>query len=175
MFVVETERLRLCELTASDSAFILELVNEPAWLQFIGDRGVRTIADAERYIETGPRAMYTRHGFGFWRVETKAEGLVVGACGLLKRDVLDTPDLGFAFLERHRRKGYAREAAVAALDAARGRFGLKRIIALTAPGNERSMKLLRSLEFRFDRVRPACSVFAESNVFVSEAPPDRIA
>ena len=170
MAVAETERLRLREFTAADAAFVLELLNEPAWLEHIGDRGVRTVDDARRYIDDGPRAMYARHGFGIWLVENKADGEPVGACGLLKREVLQEVDLGFAFLERHWGNGFAREAATAALRLAHERWGLSRLVALTARRNERSMTLLRRLGFRFLHVRAAEGTLAESNVFLRELP-----
>src|SRR5689334_6377656 len=96
--VAETERLRVGWLDAGDSAFILELVNQPSWLRFIGDKGVKTQRDALRYIENGPMAMYKRVGFGLYRVELKDDGEPIGICGLIKRDGLNDVDLGFAFL-----------------------------------------------------------------------------
>src|SRR5882724_10894655 len=105
MAVLETARLKLRHLVPVDAPFILELVNEPGWLRFIGDRGVHDLESAQGYIEKGPRAMYTRLGFGLYCVESKAEGASLGLCGLIKRDSLEDVDLGFAFLERHQGKG----------------------------------------------------------------------
>src|SRR5262245_51998217 len=112
--VSETARLRLRELTSEDAAFIYELVNEPAWIQWLGDRNVHSLDDARRYIANGPVASYAKHGFGLWAVEQKASGEPVGMCGLVKRATLAHADLGFALLARHRGHGYAREAAAAA-------------------------------------------------------------
>ena len=111
MKVLETERLVLRHLAVSDGTFILELLNEPAWLQFIGDKHIRSLADAEAYVLNGPQKMYREHGFGLWLVELKENSAPLGICGLIKRPGLDDIDIGFAFLERHWGRGYAREAA----------------------------------------------------------------
>jgi len=154
--VLETERLVLRRLTADDAGFILELLNDPAFLRYIGDKGVRTRADACRYIETGPVASYERHGFGLYRVELKDGGEPIGMCGLLKRDYLPDVDIGFALLPRHRSKGYAFESASAVLAHARDTLGLKRVLAITSPDNVASIGLLADLGFRFERMaRPA--------------------
>jgi ribosomal-protein-alanine N-acetyltransferase len=108
----ETDRLILRELTVEDAPFILELVNDPDWRHFIGDRGIRTLVDAGAYILGGPVAMYRRLGFGLWHVALKDQ-TPIGICGLIKRDTLDHVDIGFAFLPGFRGRGYAYEAASA--------------------------------------------------------------
>jgi len=150
--VVETERLRVRRLDAEDDAFILALVNEPSWIRYIGDKGVRTLDDARRYIEVGPMAMYERLGFGLYLVELKAANEPIGICGLIKRETLEDVDLGFAFLPKHRGKGYAFESATAVLSYARTALGLSRIVAILSPDNHRSGALLEKLGFRFERV-----------------------
>jgi RimJ/RimL family protein N-acetyltransferase len=152
VIVRETERLVLRRLVAEDAAFIRELVNEPAWLRFIGDRGLRTLEDARHYIAAGPQAMYARFGFGLYLVALKDSVTPVGICGLLKRDTLDDVDIGFALLERHGGRGYAREAAEAAVAHARDDLGLKRLVAIASPENERSLRLLEKLGLRFERM-----------------------
>lgn len=142
--IFETNRLILRKLTPEDSPFILRLVNEPSWLQFIGDRGVKNLEDAKNYILTGPMAMYERFGFGLFLTELKPDGISMGICGLLKRDTLDDVDIGFAFLPEYWGQGYALEAAEATMAFGR-RQGIKRIIAITSPENVSSMKLLRKL------------------------------
>ncbi|MDQ3804858.1 MAG: GNAT family N-acetyltransferase [Acidobacteriota bacterium] len=151
MKVLETERLVLRQLSAEDAEFILGLLNEPSWLRFIGDRGVRTVGDAREYIAKGPAASYERHGFGLYLTELKEGGAPVGICGLLKRESLEDVDLGFAFLPKFWGRGYAYESAAAVLEYARSAFGLKRIVAVTAADNHASIKLLEKLGLRFEK------------------------
>jgi RimJ/RimL family protein N-acetyltransferase len=141
----------LRHLTAEDAAFILELMNEPPYFENIGDRGVRTNGDAARYIEEKYVAAYARHGFGFYLVELAETGEAIGICGLVKRDSLDHPDLGFAYLQRFWSKGYATEAAVATLGYARDTLGLSYLYGLVTPKNARSIRLLGHLGFGFVR------------------------
>ena len=170
MKIFETDRLVLRRLTLDDAAFVLELVNEPAWLQFIGDRGVRTLDDARTYLTNGPLAMYAQRGFGLFAVERKSDRALLGICGLLKRDTLDDVDLGFAFLERFRGQGYAREAAAATLAHGQRAFALDRIVAITALENPRSIQLLEKLGFVFERVIRHAPDAPESRLFGWSAP-----
>lgn len=147
-----TERLRLRELTVDDAPFMLTLLNEPSFIQNIGDRGVRSIPDAAAYIERGPRASYARYGFGLWLVTLTAGGTPIGICGILKRDALPEPDIGFAFLPAYWSSGYAYEAASAVRTLARETFNLPRLLAIVSPGNARSIRLLERLGFTFDRL-----------------------
>ena len=149
---LETERLRLRRVGLEDAPFILMLVNDPDWLRFIGDRGVRTLADARGYIRSGPVKMYETFGFGLYAVEPKRGGAPIGLCGLIKRDALPEPDLGFAFLPAWRGQGYAREAALAIVEEARTTLGLPRILAITSLDNTRSIKLIERLGFIFEKV-----------------------
>jgi RimJ/RimL family protein N-acetyltransferase len=146
-----SERLVLRALTFGDAAFVVELLNDPGFLRFVGDRGVRTEEDARAYLERGPLASYARHGFGLYGVVTRDSGEACGLCGLLRRDWLDAPDVGFAFLPRFRGRGYALEAARAVLDDAARRLALPRVVAIVSPANERSLRLLAKLGFRHER------------------------
>ena len=152
MTAIETERLRLVEFTPGDAAFMLKLLNEPSFLRYIGDRGVRTLEDARRYIADGPVAGYARHGYGLMRAVRRNDGEPVGMCGVLKRDSLPDPDIGFSFLPEHGSQGYAFEAANAVMQHARGTLGLGRIVAITTKDNASSIRLLGRLGFRFDRL-----------------------
>ena len=154
MTVIETARLRLREFTPEDAAFVLRLLNEPSFLRYIGDRGVRSLDDAKRYIADGPVAGYARFGYGLMRVERKSDGATVGMCGVLKRDTLPDPDIGFSFLPEHWSQGYALESARAVMRHARESLGLGRIVAITTRDNEPSMRLLEKLGFRFERMIP---------------------
>lgn len=150
--VCDTERLLIRQLTPDDAAFILRLLNEPSFLQNIGDRGVRTLQDARNYILTGPMASYAQHGFGLFRVELKDTGAPIGLCGLLKRDYLQDVDIGFAFLPQFWSKGYAYESAAAMMTFGRETLGLTRIVAITAPDNQGSMRVLRKIGLEFERM-----------------------
>ena len=155
MTVFETERLHLRRLAVDDAAFIFELVNDPSWLRFIGDRNVRNLEDAKNYILKGPVASYAKHGFGLWLVELKADGTPLGICGLLQRDTLPDVDIGFALLPQFCGQGYAVEAGLATMAYGRTTVGLKRIVAITSPDNESSIRILDKLGLRFERmIRP---------------------
>ena len=148
--ILETERLVLQQLRLEDAPFVVELLNEPSFLQYIGDKGVRDAAGARRYLEEGPLASYAAHGFGLWRVDLKADGQPIGMCGLLQRDSLPDPDIGFAFLPRAWGKGYAFEAAAATMEYARGELGIERVVAFTSADNEKSGRLLEKIGLRFE-------------------------
>jgi RimJ/RimL family protein N-acetyltransferase len=163
---LETERLLLREFTADDAGFVLRLVNEPAFLRYIGDRGVRTLDDARRYIADGPVASHARHGHGLMRVVRKADGVAIGMCGVLRRDTLPDPDIGFSFFPEFWSQGYALESARAVMHDARSTLGLARILAVTTKDNEPSMRLLGRLGFRFERMVSLGS--EELRLFVSE-------
>ena len=166
--VIETPRLALHRLTTDDADFILELLNEPSFLRFIGDKGVRTRDDACQYILTGPMASYDRFGFGLYRVERKDGGEPIGMCGLLKRESLEDADVGFAFLPRFWSNGFALESAAAVLAHGRQTWGLKRILAITSPDNEASIRLLAKLGFRFERMARLSEETPEIKVFAAE-------
>lgn len=150
--LLETERLCLRRITFDDAQFILTLLNEPSFLRYIGDKKVRNLEDAQQYILNGPTASYERHGFGLNLVELKELHTPIGMCGLLKREELPAPDIGFAFMPAFWSKGYAFEAASAVLDGARERLKLTRILAITSLDNDASIKLLQRLGFRFEKI-----------------------
>lgn len=167
--LIETPRLALHRLTTGDADFIFELLNEPSFLRFIGDKGVRTREDACRYILAGPMASYDRFGFGLYRVGRKDSGESIGMCGLLKRDSLEDVDVGFAFLPRFWSRGFAFESAAAVLAHGRQTWGLKRILAITSPDNEASIRLLAKLGFRFERMARLSEEAPEVKVFAADA------
>ncbi len=152
MNVLETERLSLRRLTDDDAAFVLELLNDPSFLKNIGDRKVRTVDAAVQYIARGPRASYEKNGFGMWLVELKDSKEAIGICGLVKRDVLEDVDIGYAFLPRFWSKGYAFESASAVKRYAFDVVGLQRLVAVVNPGNEPSVRVLEKLGMRFERM-----------------------
>jgi RimJ/RimL family protein N-acetyltransferase len=147
--IIETERLYLRELNFDDIPFILSLLNSPGWLRYIGDRGVKNEDQAKEYLLKGPMKSYGENGFGLYLVEEKISGWSIGLCGLLKRDNLQYPDLGFAFLPDFMGKGFAMEASKGVLDLAKSDLGLVTILAIVLPDNKSSIKLLEKLGFQY--------------------------
>jgi RimJ/RimL family protein N-acetyltransferase len=152
MKILETDRLILRHLSTADAEFILELVNDPSFIRYIGDKQVRTLEDAQRYVLDGPVKSYQTYGFGLNLVELKSEAKPIGICGILKRDTLPDPDIGFAFLPAYWNQGYAFEAADAVMKHARDAFKVKTILAITTPDNEASGKLLTKIGMTFERL-----------------------
>ena len=142
MEIVQTERLVLRHFTVDDAEFILELLNEPGWKRYIGDRGVDSLETARNYIETALIASYQKHEFGLYAVELRDGHSLVGMCGLIKRDTLDDVDIGFALLSRFEGRGFAQEAVNATLEYAHYRLGLGRVVAITTQDNIRSTRVL---------------------------------
>lgn len=163
-----TARLRLRELTADDAPFVLTLLNEPSFIEHIGDRGVRTIEDAREYIARGPWTRdYKALGFGLWLVELQASAEPIGICGLIKRDALPQPDIGFAFLPAYWSRGYAFEAASAVKAFASTTLGLPRLLAIVSPSNVSSVRLLEKLGFSFDSMTRTSATGRQVALFVS--------
>ncbi|MBJ8108554.1 GNAT family N-acetyltransferase [Bacillus cereus group sp. N6] len=152
MIVLETERLVLRWFHIKDAPFILELVNDPAWIQFIGDKRIKNLEDAKKYILNGPVDMYNKMGFGLYLVERKEDFTPLGMCGLIKRDSLEDVDIGFAFLEKFRSKGYGFESASAVIDYGVQKLALKRIVAITTIDNINSGNLLEKVGFQFEEI-----------------------
>lgn len=147
MTVCTTPRLMLRHFTLADATFVRHLLNDAAFVRYIGDKGVRDEASAQRYLQEGPLASYARHGFGLYLVARHEDGVEIGMCGLLKRDYLADVDLGYAFLPEHRGQGYAVEAAAATVELARTRFGLQRLVAIVDRDNDASGRVLARLGF----------------------------
>ena len=169
MIILETERLVVSHLDSeTDAEFILKLLNEPSFLQFIGDKGVRTIEDARQYIITGPAKSYQENGFGLYRVGLKQSGAPIGISGIIRRDTLPDPDIGFAFLAEYWNQGYAYESAAAVMKYARAELQLDRILAITTPDNEASAKLLGKIGLRFDRLIKLAADSPGVRLFTSE-------
>jgi [ribosomal protein S5]-alanine N-acetyltransferase len=148
---MHTARLTLRPFALADADFIVLLLNDPGWLRFIGDRKVRTTDDAREYLRNGAIAHATKHGFALGAVQRTSDGVLVGMCGLIRREGLDDVDLGYAFLPAFRGQGYAREAAAAWLARGFERFDLTRIVAITSVDNAASGKVLEAIGMRFER------------------------
>ncbi len=149
--VAETDRLVLRRFTPEDAGFVLRLLNEPSFIQNIGDKGIRTLEQAARYLADGPIQSYARNGHGLNLVSLKDSLQPIGMCGLLKRDVFPDVDLGYAFLPEFCSRGYAYEAAAAILRWCRGLPRLTRIVAFVSPGR---VLVLLAPSGRFTASRP---------------------
>ena len=153
MEIIETDRLRLREIDSSlDAEFILELLNTPSFLKYIGDRGVRNAEDAREFIECRYRKSYRDHGYGLYAVVLKAEDAAIGMCGFVRRDTLPGPDIGFAFLPEYERKGYGFESAAAMMQYGFEVQGFDEVSALTTLDNESSGRLLEKIGFSFNKL-----------------------
>ena len=152
MKILETERLILREISSDDAEFVLDLLNQPSFIKYIGDRGVRTLDVARDFIENRYRQSYRDHGFGLYTVKLKEADTAVGMCGFVKRDTLPHPDIGFAFLPQYGGKGYAVESAQGVMDFGRNVLNFKRVLALTTPDNQSSGRLLEKIGFKFERL-----------------------
>jgi RimJ/RimL family protein N-acetyltransferase len=169
VIVAETARLRLRTIVIDDAPFYLELVNDPAFIEHIGDRGLRTLEDARRALVEGPITMQREYGHSLYLVERKIDGAAIGMCGLIKRDTLEDVDIGYAFLPAFRGCGYAFEAAQAVLAHA-ATLGIVRLAAITSPANVASNQLLRKLGLRFQRVVHLMPDGQESNLYLCDLP-----
>ena len=151
MKILETERLVLRETTNDDAAFILDLLNQPSFKKFIGDRGVRTVEQASEYIATRFTKSYRDNGFGLYLIELKADATPAGVCGFVKRDSLPEPDIGFALLPQYEKNGYGFESAAAVMRYGKDILHLPRVLAITSLDNDNSAKLLEKIGFAFER------------------------
>ena len=168
MTICETDRLTLRPLQKDDSAFILRLLNEPSFIKNIGDKSVRKLDDAWQYILQGPMASYEKNGFGLWLVQLKDALTPIGICGLIKRDGLDEPDIGYAFVPEFWSNGYALEAASAVMIFARETIKLTRIVAITSPDNHASIRVLNKLGLKFEKMLTLPGANAESRLFTPD-------
>ena len=151
MTVIETPRLILRKLVDDDAEFIFQLLNSPTWLEYVGDRGIKTMDDARNYILQKIMKSYEQFGFGLWLTKLKTGETPIGICGLIKRDTLEDVDIGFAFLPEHTGKGYAFEAASATMNYAMNELKLIRILAITTEVNTKSIRLLEKIGLRFEK------------------------
>ena len=150
--MLQTERLRFRPFTLDDAEFALELLNEDGFLRYIGDKQVRTLDDARNYLSNGPLASYTKYGVGMYLVTLRGKPTAIGMCGLIRRDILEEFDLGYAFLDKYSGNGFATESAQAALEHAHKQLQLKQILAITNTDNAASIAVLSKLGFSFDRL-----------------------
>ncbi|MBL7897524.1 MAG: GNAT family N-acetyltransferase [Crocinitomicaceae bacterium] len=150
-FKIVTERLLIRKFTISDAAFMLELMNTPQWIKNIGDRNVKTIQDAENYLQKGALRYDELKGISFYAVCLRESEKVIGTCGFVKREFLEDVDFGFAFLPAYFGKGYAFESAVAMLDFGFDTLELHQCAAICLHENDSSVKLLKRLGFSYEK------------------------
>ena len=165
---IETTRLVLEEFALSDAAFIVGLLNQPSFIEFIGDRGVRTTADAERYLREGPMHSYRQNGHGLLKVGLRDSATPIGMCGLVRRDTLPHADIGFALLPQFWNAGYVTEAAQAAIEDGRRRLGLRQVLGITSPHNTRSIQVLGKLGLQFVEERSLTAGATPLRIFALE-------
>jgi RimJ/RimL family protein N-acetyltransferase len=169
--ILATARLNLRTVEPGDAAFYLALLNDPAFVEQLGDRGLRTLDDALEALLTGPIAMQEERGHSLYVVELRDGNVPIGMCGLIKRDSLEGVDIGYAFLPAWRGQGYAYEAGVAVLGFAPS-LGLRRVLAITSPNNIASNYLLRKMGMRFERFMHLAPGDAGTNLYsIDLAPP----
>lgn len=150
MTLIDTDRLSIRHIKVEDFNFIFRLLNDPSWIKYIGDKGIKTEDDAKNYIQTGPLQMYKNFGFGLYLVTLKETAVPIGLCGLIKRPSLENIDLGYAFLPDYTGKGYAFEATKAVLQYGKEKLTIDKIVAITTIDNFSSEKVLLKLGFTFD-------------------------
>ena len=149
--ILETERLILREFNIDDAEFILKLLNTPAWLEYIGDKNVRTLEDAVNYLEKGPIKSYKENGYGLWLTSLKNNSAPIGMCGLVNRESLDDIDIGFAFLPEYSKLGYGYEIAHATINYANHVLRIDKVVAITDSNNIPSIKLLNKIGLQFEK------------------------
>ncbi|HLV15049.1 MAG TPA: GNAT family N-acetyltransferase [Xanthomarina sp.] len=155
MIVAETNRLLITKFTENDATFFYKLAKSPNWIRYIGDRGLKTVTDAQLYLKEDTLKSYTEFGFGFYKLQLKENGELIGTSGLVKRDWLEYVDIGFALLPEYEGKGFGFEASEEILKLAKNQFHLNKILAITLPTNKKSVKLIEKLGLVFEkRVKP---------------------
>ncbi len=152
MEILSTERLVISKITLNEASFIRELMNDKDWIQNIGDRGVRTLEDAENYIKEKFFTSYDKYGYGFYVIKLKSTKESIGTVGLIDRDGIDGVEIGYGMLPAFRKKGYALEAAQAIFDHARNTFHINKIVAIVNPNNKASIQLLEKLGLTYEKM-----------------------
>ena len=163
--IITTERLNLRTITTDDAVFYLALVNDPAFIKNIRDKGIRTLEDARTDITNGPMASQEKIGFSLYVMERKEDGLAIGLCGLVKRETLKKVDIGYALLLQFTGQGYAREAAQATLAYANAHLRITKLAGITSPENSASNKLLQSLGFQLEAVVVLAGESRDTNLY----------
>ena len=165
VIVIETPRLRLRTFTPEDAPFYLALINEPSWIANIGDRNIHTVDAARAALEAGPIAQFREHGYSFYIIERRSDGVAMGMGGMIRRDSLPGPDIGYAMLPAYWGQGYAYEAAAAVVRHARHTLRIPTLYGITSPRNQASINLLNKLGLRFERFTRLLPSGKDTNVY----------
>lgn len=163
--ILETDRITIEEASSNDAPFFYDLLNSPGWIQFIGDRGIKNLQDAENYIQNSLIKGYKLHGYGLYKIELKESGTPVGICGLLKRPYLEHPDIGFAIMPQFEGKGYCFEAAKGVMNYAFTKLNQTTLLGITTLENVKSQNLLRKLGLKHIDTLPATTLDPEFMLF----------
>jgi len=150
--IINTERLILREAEPSDNQFFFDLLNTPKWIKYIGDRGIKTLKNAEDYISDKLINSYKTKGYGLYVYELKESHIPIGICGFIKREYLDSVDIGFALLPEYERKGYTYEISIAVLENGEKNLSINNVYAITSKDNIASQELLKKLGFNFKSI-----------------------
>ena len=148
--IARTKRLVLREASLDDAEFVLELINDPGWLKYISQHSIDTLEKAKEYIEERLLSAYNQHGYGLWLMQRASDSVMIGMCGLVRRESLPGPDLGFALVQQYSGLGYAQEASEAAIQYAIKHSIDSTLLAITLPENQPSINLLERLGFSYD-------------------------
>ena len=151
-WLMETERLRLRPVTVDDTALMLAVWNDPAFIENVSDRGIRTVEQARDAIKTGAQKLFEDYGYGPYCMSLKPNGTMIGICGIFKRENIEDPDIGFGVLPDYCGKGYAGEAAAAVVDYARNTLRIGVLTAIVSPKNAPSIGLIKKLGLTFERM-----------------------
>ncbi|WP_454776118.1 GNAT family N-acetyltransferase [Janthinobacterium tructae] len=170
MIVIETPRLRLRTFTPEDAPFYLALINEPSWIANIGDRNIHTVEAARAALEAGPIAQFREHGYCFYIIERRSDGVAIGMCGLIKRATMPGPDIGYALLPAYCGQGLAWEAASSVVRLARDVLCLPAVYGLVSPQNQPSINLINKLGLRFERFSRQPIVGKDINIYRKSFP-----
>jgi RimJ/RimL family protein N-acetyltransferase len=149
---IETERLRIRALTIIDAGFMLQLMNSSTWIKNIGNRNVTDTTTASNYIATNIINSYNINGFGLFLVILKKDNQAAGICGIVKREGLTTPDLGFALMPKYEGKGIATEASKAVVKYAKESLQLSALAGITKAENIASIRVLEKVGMEFKQM-----------------------
>ncbi|CAV26369.1 GNAT family N-acetyltransferase [Vibrio atlanticus] len=165
MQAVETARLRLRMITPQDAAFIQRLYSSEDFLRYVGDKEITDAGKAVEYIENNILKMHQEKDVCLLVVEIKDSSTPIGVCGLIKRDTLESHDIGYGFVPEVYGQGFGLEAAQVIIEQAKHNADIDHLVAITTSDNIRSIALLTKLGFVFERVEEAINESVNLNLY----------